>query len=103
MQSRREDANADSAVIIEKIWSIIDNAIKLSFLGTAKLRKELGIKDKELSDLDPNMGPLSAWYVDLIRIGPLDFRNISKNQALSTVTFSIILPITTVTFYVTRC
>lgn len=41
-----------------------------TFLCTAKLRKELGIKDKELSDIDPNLGPLSAWYADLIRIGP---------------------------------
>ena len=44
--------------------------MKLSFLCTAKLRKELGIKDKELSEIDPNMGPLSLWYADLIRIGP---------------------------------
>ncbi|MCB0320577.1 MAG: hypothetical protein KDD60_06580 [Bdellovibrionales bacterium] len=43
--------------------------MRLSFLCTAKLRKELGIKDKDLSEVDSNIGLLSHWYADLIRIG----------------------------------
>jgi hypothetical protein len=44
--------------------------MKPSFLCTAKLRRELGVKDKELSAVDPKSQPLAAWYADLIRIGP---------------------------------
>lgn len=43
--------------------------MKLSFLCTAKLRREFGIKDRELAEVDSLNEPLSNWYADLIRIG----------------------------------